>query len=93
MLQSFDLSLYCLLYFPKMIESLFFFYPKAYKYQEEYQKALEGFSKAMALDAGWMEPQEQEMRLMDYLSRLTTLQSSQVFKKKKKKISGYLFSF
>lgn len=71
MLQSFDLC-------------LFFFYPKAYKYQEEYQKALEGFSKAMALDAGWMEPQEQEMRLMDYLSRLTTLQSSQVFKKKKK---------
>lgn len=68
-----------------MIESLFFFYPKAYKYQEEYQKALEGFSKAMALDAGWVEPQEQEMRLMDYLSRLTTLQSSQVFKKKEKK--------
>lgn len=56
----------------------------AYKYQEEYQKALEGFSKAMALDAGWMEPQEQEMRLMDYLSRLTTLQSSQGKMKAKK---------
>lgn len=56
----------------------------AHKYQEEYQQALEGFSKAMTLDAGWTEPQDQEMRLMDYLNRLTTLQKSQGKMKAKK---------
>merc|ERR1712142_71224 len=56
----------------------------AYKYQEEYQKALEGFSKAMTLDAGWTEPLGQETRLLDYLSRLTTLQNSRGKMKAKK---------
>uniref|UniRef100_A0A0L8FQK4 Tetratricopeptide repeat protein 5 OB fold domain-containing protein n=1 Tax=Octopus bimaculoides TaxID=37653 RepID=A0A0L8FQK4_OCTBM len=59
----------------------------AYKYQEDYQEALEGFSTAKALDCDWLGPVEQETRLLDFLTQLTMLQSSHGKMKAKKLIN------
>ncbi|KAK3579170.1 hypothetical protein CHS0354_022707 [Potamilus streckersoni] len=45
----------------------------AYKYQEEYQLALEGFNLAARLDPSWSEPTEQENKLMVFLTNVTEL--------------------
>ncbi|XP_070574963.1 tetratricopeptide repeat protein 5-like [Ptychodera flava] len=45
----------------------------AYKYQEEYQLALIGFSRACALEPTWHEPQDKLKQLVDYLSKVTDL--------------------
>ncbi|GAB1599628.1 repeat 5 [Argonauta hians] len=59
----------------------------AYKYQEDYQEALEGFSTARALDSSWQGPVEQEMRLLHFLSQLTMLQSSYGKMKEKRRLT------
>ncbi|XP_026576417.1 tetratricopeptide repeat protein 5 [Pseudonaja textilis] len=41
-----------------------------FKYEENYMEALEGFSRAAALDPAWLEPQLREQQLMDFLERL-----------------------
>ncbi|KAM6450718.1 tetratricopeptide repeat protein 5 [Liasis olivaceus] len=43
------------------------------KYEENYVEALEGFARAAALDPAWLEPQQREQQLMDFLERLTRL--------------------
>ncbi|XP_002735299.1 tetratricopeptide repeat protein 5-like [Saccoglossus kowalevskii] len=45
----------------------------AYKYQEEYQLAIIGFSRAAALDPTWSEPKEKLTLLLEYLSKVTDL--------------------
>ncbi|XP_029437023.1 tetratricopeptide repeat protein 5 isoform X2 [Rhinatrema bivittatum] len=42
-----------------------------YKYEESYQEALEGFSRAKLLDPAWPEPKLREQQLLDFLERLT----------------------
>lgn len=49
-----------------------------HKYEENYGEALEGFSRAAALDPGWPEPQQREQQLLEFLSRLTSLLESKV---------------
>ncbi|XP_006883152.1 PREDICTED: tetratricopeptide repeat protein 5 [Elephantulus edwardii] len=44
-----------------------------HKYEENYQEALEGFSRAAALDPAWPEPQQREQQLLEFLDRLTSL--------------------
>ncbi|XP_077982744.1 tetratricopeptide repeat protein 5-like [Glandiceps talaboti] len=45
----------------------------AYKYQEEYQLALIGFTRASALDPTWTEPKDKLKELLDYLAKVTDL--------------------
>nr|XP_033778970.1 tetratricopeptide repeat protein 5 isoform X1 [Geotrypetes seraphini] len=42
-----------------------------YKFEESYQEALEGFSRAALLDPAWPEPKLREQQLLDFLERLT----------------------
>lgn len=49
-----------------------------HKYEENYGEALEGFSRAAALDPAWPEPQQREQQLLDFLNRLTSLLESKV---------------
>lgn len=49
-----------------------------HKYEENYGEALEGFSRAAALDPGWPEPRQREQQLLEFLSRLTSLLESKV---------------
>ncbi|XP_077154196.1 tetratricopeptide repeat protein 5 isoform X1 [Ranitomeya variabilis] len=43
------------------------------KYEENYQGALDGFSRAAALEPSWTEPVMREEQLLDYLSKLCAL--------------------
>lgn len=43
------------------------------KYEENYQGALDGFSRAAALEPSWTEPVMREEQLLDYLGRLCGL--------------------
>ncbi|KAM4052733.1 tetratricopeptide repeat protein 5 [Anomaloglossus baeobatrachus] len=43
------------------------------KYEENYQVALDGFSRAAALEPSWTEPLMREEQLLDYLSKLSGL--------------------
>lgn len=49
-----------------------------HKYEENYGEALEGFSRAAALDPAWPEPQQREQQLLEFLNRLTSLLESKV---------------
>lgn len=49
-----------------------------HKYEENYGEALEGFSRAAALDPAWPEPWQREQQLLDFLTRLTSLLESKV---------------
>ncbi|XP_040272710.1 tetratricopeptide repeat protein 5 isoform X1 [Bufo bufo] len=46
------------------------------KYEENYQGALDGFSRAAALEPSWTEPVMREEQLLDYLGRLCGLLSN-----------------
>lgn len=59
----------------------------AYKYEEDYQAALDGFSMASKLDPTWKEPGEHEQHLITYLTNLTELTETKG-KLKDKKIKG-----
>jgi len=41
-----------------------------YKFQEEYQKSVEGFSKASLLDATWEEPKKEIKQITDFVERV-----------------------
>ncbi|XP_068953779.1 tetratricopeptide repeat protein 5 isoform X1 [Petaurus breviceps papuanus] len=60
-----------------------------YKYEENYEEALEGFSRAAALDPAWPEPQQREQQLLEFLDRLTSLLDSKG-KVKAKKLQSML---
>ncbi|XP_051832939.1 tetratricopeptide repeat protein 5 isoform X2 [Antechinus flavipes] len=62
-----------------------------YKYEENYEEALEGFSRAAALDPAWPEPQQREQQLLEFLDRLTSLLDSKG-KVKAKKLQSMLGS-
>ncbi|XP_073924578.1 tetratricopeptide repeat protein 5 isoform X4 [Castor canadensis] len=62
-----------------------------HKYEESYGEALEGFSRAAALDPAWPEPQQREQQLLEFLSRLTSLLESKG-KMKTKKLQSMLGS-
>lgn len=49
-----------------------------YKYQEEYQLALEGFARAGALDPSWPEPASMEKQVLAYLQQVSDLISTKV---------------
>ncbi len=51
------------------------------KYQGEYQQALEGFSRAGALDPTWQEPPTNVQKLLQYLSKVQELIQNKVGKK------------
>lgn len=51
---------------------------QAFKYEEDYQSALEGFSMASKLDPTWPEPIEHEKHLMAFLSNVSELTQSKV---------------
>ena len=40
---------------------------QAYRYQEEYELALDGFGKAAVLDPEWNDPKEERRKLENYL--------------------------
>lgn len=44
-----------------------------FQYEEMYGSALEGYSRAAALNPGWDEPIEKEKQLLDYLRKVTDL--------------------
>ncbi|ESO82669.1 hypothetical protein LOTGIDRAFT_229738 [Lottia gigantea] len=48
----------------------------AYKYQEDYQAALEGLTKASLLDPSWSEPKDREKQLIAYLTNVKQLKDS-----------------
>lgn len=48
---------------------------KALKYEEEYELALESFSRAQALDPTWEAPQQKEKQLVKYLDSVQELVS------------------
>uniref|UniRef100_A0A452FNK0 Tetratricopeptide repeat domain 5 n=1 Tax=Capra hircus TaxID=9925 RepID=A0A452FNK0_CAPHI len=60
-----------------------------HKYEENYGEALEGFSRAAALDPAWPEPRQREQQLLDFLTRLTSLLESKG-KVKAKKLQSML---
>ncbi|XP_011813332.1 PREDICTED: tetratricopeptide repeat protein 5 [Colobus angolensis palliatus] len=62
-----------------------------HKYEESYGEALEGFSRAAALDPAWPEPQQREQQLLEFLDRLTSLLESKG-KVKTKKLQSMLGS-
>ncbi|KAG8509746.1 Tetratricopeptide repeat protein 5, partial [Galemys pyrenaicus] len=62
-----------------------------HKYEENYGEALEGFSRAAALDPAWPEPQQREQQLLEFLNRLTSLLDSKG-KVKTKKLQSMLGS-
>nr|XP_008531390.1 PREDICTED: tetratricopeptide repeat protein 5 [Equus przewalskii] len=62
-----------------------------HKYEENYGEALEGFSRAAALDPAWPEPQQREQQLLEFLNRLTSLLESKG-KVKTKKLQSMLGS-
>ncbi|XP_004694753.1 PREDICTED: tetratricopeptide repeat protein 5 [Condylura cristata] len=62
-----------------------------HKYEENYGEALEGFSRAAALDPAWPEPQQREQQLLEFLNRLTSLLDSKG-KVKPKKLQSMLGS-
>ncbi|KAL5022265.1 hypothetical protein ScPMuIL_001420 [Solemya velum] len=64
----------------------------AYKYQEDYQSALEGFSRAAQLDPGWDEPTDCEKKLITYLTNVTELTNNKG-KMKSKRIQTLINSF
>lgn len=43
-----------------------------------YGSALEGYSRAAALNPGWDEPIEKEKQLLDYLRKVTDLMENKV---------------
>ncbi|XP_067301709.1 tetratricopeptide repeat protein 5 [Pseudorasbora parva] len=44
-----------------------------FQYEEMYSSALDGYSRAAALDPGWEETQEREKQLLKYLDQITML--------------------
>lgn len=48
-------------------------FSQVYKFEENFQAALEGFSHAALLDPGWKEPLVQEQRLLSYLASVTEM--------------------
>ncbi|XP_016055033.1 PREDICTED: tetratricopeptide repeat protein 5 [Miniopterus natalensis] len=62
-----------------------------HKYEENYGDALEGFSRAAALDPAWPEPRQREQQLLEFLNRLTSLLESKG-KVKTKKLQSMLGS-
>uniref|UniRef100_A0A8C2E236 Tetratricopeptide repeat domain 5 n=1 Tax=Cyprinus carpio TaxID=7962 RepID=A0A8C2E236_CYPCA len=44
-----------------------------FQYEEMYSSALDGFSRAAALDPGWEDAREREKQLLDYLDQLAVL--------------------
>ncbi|KAM8780400.1 tetratricopeptide repeat protein 5 isoform 2-T2 [Rhynchonycteris naso] len=62
-----------------------------HKYEENYAEALEGFSRAAALDPAWPEPCQREQQLLEFLNRLTSLLESKG-KVKAKKLQSMLGS-
>nr|XP_006218184.1 tetratricopeptide repeat protein 5 [Vicugna pacos] len=62
-----------------------------HKYEENYGEALEGFSRAAALDPAWPEPWQREQQLLEFLNRLTSLLESKG-KVKTKKLQSMLGS-
>lgn len=52
---------------------------QAYKFQEDFKSALEGFSQASLLDPGWKEPELQEKRLLMYLTCVADLVEAKVW--------------
>uniref|UniRef100_A0A3Q1LNY2 Tetratricopeptide repeat domain 5 n=1 Tax=Bos taurus TaxID=9913 RepID=A0A3Q1LNY2_BOVIN len=60
-----------------------------HKYEENYGEALEGFSRAAALDPAWPEPWQREQQLLDFLTRLTSFLESKG-KVKTKKLQSML---
>ncbi|XP_004781525.2 tetratricopeptide repeat protein 5 isoform X1 [Mustela nigripes] len=62
-----------------------------HKYEENYGEALEGFSRAAALDPAWPEPRRREQQLLEFLNRLTSLLESKG-KVKTKKLQSMLGS-
>ncbi|KAK7114758.1 tetratricopeptide repeat protein 5-like isoform X2 [Littorina saxatilis] len=63
----------------------------SYKYQEEYQQALEGFHTASQLDPSWTDPLTEEKALLTYLDNIVTLTEKRG-KLKPKKLNAYLNS-
>lgn len=49
-----------------------------FQYEEMFSSALDGYSRAAALDPGWEEPLEREKLLLNYLDQITTLQENKV---------------
>lgn len=45
----------------------------AYKYQEEYKLAIDGFKRAGILDPGWMEPGDEKLKLLNILTKTIDL--------------------
>ncbi|XP_076983454.1 tetratricopeptide repeat protein 5 [Tamandua tetradactyla] len=62
-----------------------------HKYEENYGEALEGFSRAAALDPAWPEPLQREQQLLEFLDRLTSFLESKG-KIKTKKLQSMLGS-
>ncbi|XP_036152028.1 tetratricopeptide repeat protein 5 [Myotis myotis] len=62
-----------------------------HKYEENYGEALDGFSRAAALDPAWPEPRQREQQLLEFLNRLTSLLESKG-KVKTKKLQSMLGS-
>ncbi|ELK07090.1 tetratricopeptide repeat protein 5 [Pteropus alecto] len=62
-----------------------------HKYEENYGEALEGFSRSAALDPAWLEPQQREQQLLEFLNKLTSLLESKG-KMKTKKLQSMLGS-
>ncbi|KAK6185969.1 hypothetical protein SNE40_008094 [Patella caerulea] len=56
----------------------------AYKYQEDYQLALEEFTQASQLDPSWSEPRDREKQLISYLNKVSELKDSKGRMKGKK---------
>ncbi|EPY76189.1 tetratricopeptide repeat protein 5 [Camelus ferus] len=77
---------------PKISQQALSAYAQAlHKYEENYGEALEGFSRAAALDPAWSEPWQREQQLLEFLNRLTSLLESKG-KVKTKKLQSMLGS-
>jgi hypothetical protein len=51
---------------------------KAFKFEEDFQKALEGFSHASLLDPSWNAPEAQEKQLCSYLTSVSQMIEAKV---------------
>ena len=61
-----------------LVSHMFVVIVQSYKYQEEYQKALEEFHMAGQLDPSWNDPGVEEKAILTYLDNVVTLSHRRV---------------
>lgn len=58
---------------------MMFIFSQAYKFEEDFQSALEGYSHASLLDPSWSVPESEERQLIAHLNSVKEMIEAKVF--------------